>query len=181
LYILYKIGVHNAYRREKGAKTVMRKFTRLFRGMRRESVEEFFDRSADVIIGYLNSDVVEEIAKTKALGCHTVLLSGCFEHLLEAIGARLGIDIVIGTRINYEDDKVDIKRPLEVIYGNEKISRLRSSFQDSDIDWSGSYAYADSLSDVPVLELVGNPVAVNPDSELKAKAEKSGWRIIVSE
>lgn len=181
LYILYKIGVHNAHRREKGAKTVMRRFIRLFDGMSREQVEEFFDRSADVIIGHLNADVVEEITKTKASGCKAVLLSGCFEYLLEAIAARLGIDVVIGTRMNYDNGKVDTKRPLEVIYGNEKISRLHSSFKEGGIDWGGSFAYADSFSDSPVLELVGNPVAVNPDPELKAKAEAFGWRILVSE
>ncbi len=180
LYILYKIGVHNAHRREKGAKTVMRRFTRLFDGMSKEQVEEFFDRSADVIIADLNADVTEEITKTKALGCKAVLLSGCFEYLLEAIAARLGIDVVIGTRMNYRNGKADTKSPLEVIYGNEKISRLRSSFDEGEIDWDLSFAYADSLSDLPVLELVGNPVVVNPDPELKAIAEKSGWRLLIS-
>lgn len=180
MYILYKIGLHNAHRREKGAITVMNRFARLFLGMSREQVEAYFDRCADVIAGLLNADVVEEIADTKALGCRTVLLSGCFEYLLKAIGARFGIDTVIGTKLNYKDGVVDLKRPLEVIYGPEKTARLRSMFKDGEIDWAGSFAYADSLSDAPVLELVGNPVAVNPDGELKARAERSGWRIIIS-
>lgn len=180
LYILYKIGVHNAHRREKGAKTVMRRFVRLFAGMSRQQVERFFERSADVIAGQLNADVMDEITDTKALGCHTVLLSGCFEYLLEAIGKRLGIDTVIGTRVNYENDIVSFKRPLEVIYGVEKTARLRSVFQDDKADWAGSFAFADSMSDAPVLEMVGNPVAVNPDEELLAKARTSGWRVIIS-
>ncbi len=180
LYILYKIGVHNAHRREKGARTVMRRFVRLFAGMSRTQVEEYFDRCADVILGQLNADVVDEIANTKALGCRAVLLSGCFEYLLESIGRRLGIDIVIGTRMNYSNEKVDLSRPLEVIYGKEKILRLRSLYENYEIDWTGSFAYADSLSDLPVLEMVGNPVAVNPDEQLKAKAQESGWRVLVS-
>lgn len=180
MYILYKIGLHNAHRREKGAKTVMRRFTRLFAGMSRDQVERYFDRCADVISGQLNADVADEIAKVRALGCHTVLLSGCFGYLLEAIAARIGIDTVIGTKVNYKDGVVDLKRPLEVIYGLEKTSRLRMMYTTRDIDWAGSFAYADSLSDAPVLELVGNPVAVNPDNELKARAEQSGWRILIS-
>lgn len=180
LYILYKIGVHDAHRREKGAKTVMRKFTRIFAGMRQDEVEHFFDRCAKEIIKNLNKDVAEEAGNTKEQGCHTVLLSGCFEYLLKAVGGPLGIDTVIGTKINYKDGRVYLKRPLDVVYGPEKITKLRACFETDKIEWPDSFAYADSMSDVPVLELVGNPVAVNPDAELKRKAEESGWRILLS-
>lgn len=178
LYILYKIGVHDAHKREKGAKTVMRKFTRLFAGMSQDQVERFFDRCAEEIVKNLNKDVVEEINKTKKQGCHIVLLSGCFEYLLEKIGKHLGVNMVIGTKINYRYGRVFLKRPLDVVYGPVKISKLRACFETEKIEWAESYAYADSVSDIPVLELVGNPVAVNPDGGLKRKAEESGWRIL---
>src|SRR5919106_1545789 len=45
------------------------------------------------------------------------------------------------------------------------------------IDLSGSFAYTDSITDQPMLEEVGNPVAVNPDRELRRIAEQRGWRI----
>jgi hypothetical protein len=45
------------------------------------------------------------------------------------------------------------------------------------LDLSGSYAYSDSMTDVPMLEAVGHPVAVNPDKELRHEAEERGWEI----
>jgi phosphoserine phosphatase len=45
------------------------------------------------------------------------------------------------------------------------------------VDLAASYAYGDSLSDLPMLEEVGTPVAVNPDSALRALARKRGWAI----
>lgn len=180
LYILYKTGVHDAHRREKGAKTVMRKFTRIFAGMSKEQVERFFDRCTQEIKDHLNKDVVEEVGKTKSQGCHIVLLSGCFEYLLEAIGKPLGVDTVIGTKINYRDERVLLKAPLDVVYGPEKITKLLARFETEEIEWPESFAYADSISDIPVLELVGSPVAVNPEAELKRRAEESGWRILSS-
>ncbi len=181
LYILYKVGVHDAHRREKGAKTVMRKFTRIFADMSKEQVERFFDLCAEVIIKDLNKNVVLEIAKAKKQGCRIVLLSGCFEYLLEAVGRPIGADTVIGTKINYMNGRVNLKRPLDVVYGPEKISKLRACFETNEIEWQDSSAYADSASDLPVFEIVGNPVAVNPDDVLKRKAEESGWRVILSE
>lgn len=180
IYLSYKIGPHSLPKLDRGAKTVMRKFTRLFAGMSKEQVERFFDRCAEEIIKNLNKDVAQEVGMTKRDGCHTVLLSGCFEYLLEAIGRPLGIDTVIGTKINYNNGRVFLRRPLDVVYGPEKISKLQACFETERIEWPDSFAYADSISDVPVLELVGHPVAVNPDAGLKHKAEESGWRIIVS-
>jgi phosphoserine phosphatase len=45
------------------------------------------------------------------------------------------------------------------------------------VDLSRSYAYADSISDLPMLEAVGNPVAVNPDRRLAAAAKERGWQL----
>jgi hypothetical protein len=45
------------------------------------------------------------------------------------------------------------------------------------VDLNGSFAYSDSITDLPMLEAVGNPVAVNPDRELRRMAEQREWRI----
>jgi hypothetical protein len=49
--------------------------------------------------------------------------------------------------------------------------------RSEDIDLSASYAYSDSMTDVPMLEAVGHPVVVNPDAELAAMAVERGWEI----
>jgi len=62
-----------------------------------------------------------------------------------------------------------------------KIARLDAWLKQRGISWEGvreSWFYSDSLNDLPLLERVGNPVAVDPDATLKAHAEKRGWPVI---
>ena len=56
--------------------------------------------------------------------------------------------------------------------------QLKAYLGDDSISWSGSYAYADSYTDLPLLEQVGHPVVVYPDDELAAHAQDRGWEII---
>lgn len=177
LYIVHKFGTYG----DKSARAVMRKFLRIFAGMPRAAVEEFFDKCAAVMMTRLNGSVVEEVRAAKAAGFHTVLLSGCFAYLLEKVAAHLDMDTVIGTNIAYKDGRVDYKRPLEVIYGEEKVLRLQAVLRGSSVEWDESCAYADSYSDIHVLSVVGRPVAVAPDKRLRETALKSGWRILESD
>ena len=55
---------------------------------------------------------------------------------------------------------------------------MREIAEREGISLDESYAYSDSMTDLPLLELVGNPHAVNPDRELKAIAEERGWPVL---
>lgn len=61
--------------------------------------------------------------------------------------------------------------------GQEKLRRLLEEYRGHDVDWNRSYTYSDSLSDLPILERVGNVVAVNPSSRLARIAAKRHWQI----
>ena len=63
-------------------------------------------------------------------------------------------------------------------YGALKIGPMRRFADEHGLDLETSWAYSDSISDVPMLELVGNPVAVNPDAELLALARERGWQVM---
>ena len=62
--------------------------------------------------------------------------------------------------------------------GPGKVKAMREVAEQDGIDLEGSYAYTDSFTDMPMLELVGNPVAVNPDRELREAAEENDWPIL---
>lgn len=66
----------------------------------------------------------------------------------------------------------------DVCYGPEKIRRLMSIIQKEDIDLAGSYTYTDHISDIPLLELVGHPVVVNPGKKLQRIAWERHWEIM---
>ncbi|MBC8249703.1 MAG: haloacid dehalogenase-like hydrolase, partial [Anaerolineales bacterium] len=65
-------------------------------------------------------------------------------------------------------------------FGHDKVTLLTELLARSglEVDLSQSFAYGDSIFDVPVLELVGNPVAVYPDSQLWDYASEKGWQIL---
>jgi hypothetical protein len=62
-------------------------------------------------------------------------------------------------------------------YGESKAEAIQEIAEAEGIDLSESYAYSDSITDRPMLEAVGHPVAVNPDRDLRKLAEKRGWQI----
>ena len=64
------------------------------------------------------------------------------------------------------------------VYGEGKVAAMRRFADEHQIDLSQSWAYSDSVSDLPMLRLVGNPVAVNPDAELARIAADRGWRVL---
>ena len=85
----------------------------------------------------------------------------------------------MGTQLEVSNGRFTgrIKEPL--CFGEGKAARLQALLSRyPDVDLSRSYAYADSIFDLPFLEMVGNPVAVYPDPELAALARERGWEII---
>ncbi len=62
-------------------------------------------------------------------------------------------------------------------YAESKADALREVAEREGIDLASSYAYSDSFTDLPMLEAVGHPVAVNPDRDLRREAEKRRWQI----
>ncbi|MGH8927313.1 MAG: HAD family hydrolase, partial [Acidimicrobiia bacterium] len=65
------------------------------------------------------------------------------------------------------------------VYGAGKVEAIAKLAADRAYDLVASYAYSDSISDLPMLEAVGHPVAVNPDSELEDIAHDRGWPVVI--
>jgi hypothetical protein len=65
------------------------------------------------------------------------------------------------------------------VYGAGKVDAIAKIAADLGYDLERSYAYSDSISDLPMMETVGHPVAVNPDSELDAIAHDRGWPVVI--
>ena len=78
----------------------------------------------------------------------------------------------------YKDEKVYTKNIINHINGDQKTLKVHEVLNDHQIDWENSFAYGDSFSDLPVLKLVGNPVAVKPEEKLRKLATERGWEII---
>lgn len=122
-------------------------------------------------------DLRSKILSLKKEGCRIVLLSGSLQVLVDQLRERLEAEILIGTDLEVVEGKLSGKKTGIFPYGRQKVEALFHKIDPEGIDWAGSWALADRKSDLPVLELVGHPVAVHADRRLRKLARQRGWEI----
>ncbi len=152
----------------------------MLRGMSREEGERVFAWVVEEHVWpRLRKDVAALLRECRGRGERIILLSGTMQPLLEMIGARLGADVALGTQLEQRNGRYTGRSLEPICQGRGKAERLRSYLDGagSDVDLSASAGYADSIFDLPVLEMVGRPVAVYPDGQLAALAARRGWEV----
>ena len=111
----------------------------------------------------------------KRMGHRVVLLSGALDFLLDPFKDLA--DDVLSASLAEEDGVYTGELSGAPVAGEARARMLASFARKRGVDLARSYAYADSISDLPMLEAVGNPVAVNPDRRLAAAASSRGWQL----
>jgi phosphoserine phosphatase len=99
------------------------------------------------------------------------------EEIVQPLAEYLGVDGAIASRAVVDLDGRYTGEMAFYAYGPFKADAIRSLTLFEGIDLTESYAYSDSYTDVPMLEVVGHPVAVNPDRVLARLARERGWEI----
>jgi HAD superfamily hydrolase (TIGR01490 family) len=153
----------------------------LFKGFTREEARKVFEWVFDsYFVNLMHRDIVEKLNEHKRQGHRVIILSGMFNEFLEIVVQRLGVDYAVGTSLEIKNGVYSgrIIRPL--CFGENKVKFLKEFLKQKklDADFSRSSAYADSIYDVPVLQLVGHPVATYPEKELRRLASEKQWPII---
>lgn len=143
-----------------------------------EEADIYFDQVAQKMRLHFNQDVVQKIKEHASNNIHIMLVSGAYTPLLHTATQNLPINTVIGTDIPVTNGKITSKVPIDHIQGIRKNEKIQQYLQEKKIDWKNSYAYGDSHSDLSVLNLVGHPVAVQPDKKLQAIAKRREWEIL---
>ncbi len=121
-------------------------------------------------------EAVDLIAEHRAAGRDVIIISSSGTEVVEPIGERLGVDLAIGTQVAVEDGKYT-GEILFYAYGEGKAEAMRALAAEHGYDLTASYAYSDSMTDLPMLEAVGHPCAVNPDAPLRAHALEQDWPV----
>jgi len=151
----------------------------LTRGWDHARVKEIVHETLeDVISPVIYAEALDLIEEHKKAGRKTVIISSSPSETVEAIGEYLGVDDVIATRARLDDEGKYTGELEFYAYGPHKAEAMREMAVREGIDLAGSYAYSDSITDLPMLELVGNPVAVNPDRELARIARERNWESV---
>jgi HAD superfamily hydrolase (TIGR01490 family) len=97
--------------------------------------------------------------------------------LATIIARRLELTGALGTVAESEDGVYTGRLVGEVLHGEAKAAAVLALAEREGLDLARCSAYSDSINDVPMLSLVGRPVAVNPDSALRAEAKERGWEV----
>ena len=108
-----------------------------------------------------------------------VLVSSGPQPLVECIAKKLGVQHGIGIRFEMIDGRYTGRSLKPICIGENKAILVKTLLESQglEVDLEASFAYADSVADMSLLELVGHPFAVYPDPELRIIANDRGWRI----
>jgi HAD superfamily hydrolase (TIGR01490 family) len=122
--------------------------------------------------------IVARMEEHRARGHLIALLSSTTSYLARPLADELGVEHLLVSRLVVVDGRFtgDIERPL--CYGAGKVHWAKRFADEHDVDLAQSFFYTDSVTDLPVLELVGHPRIVNPDPLLRLTARRRGWTVV---
>ena len=122
-------------------------------------------------------EAVNLIEQHRLAGDDIVIVSASGAEVVEPIGQLLGADRVVATRMEIVDGHytgvIDY-----YAFAEEKARAIEELAAEAGYDLSQCFAYSDSITDAPMLEVVGHAFAVNPDKELRRLAESKGWEVL---
>jgi HAD superfamily hydrolase (TIGR01490 family) len=131
----------------------------------------------EVVEPIVYDEAVELIRAHQAKGRQVFIVSASPEEIVEPLAEYLDADGIIATRSQVDEEGRYTGEVDFYSYGPFKGDAIRRLAEERDIDLTGSYAYSDSATDLPMLETVGHPVAVNPDRELAREARERDWEV----
>ncbi|MBX3288657.1 MAG: HAD-IB family hydrolase [Acidobacteria bacterium] len=137
--------------------------------------EELFE---EVLKPAIYPGTPELIAQGKKIGHLQVVLTGALDFTIDRLMNHLGIDDYVANRLEFVNGYATGRVLPPVMASATKAKWIREYAEKNEINLSGSYAYSDSISDLPMLSIVGHPVAVNPDFRLKQTALQHDWAIL---
>ncbi|WP_263144517.1 HAD family hydrolase [Pseudomonas alcaligenes] len=121
---------------------------------------------------------VELLARHRDAGERVVIITATNRFVTEPIARRLGVETLLATECEMADGRYTGRTVDVPCFREGKVTRLERWLRENDLDLKDSAFYSDSMNDLPLLERVTRPVAVDPDPTLRAEAERRGWPII---
>jgi HAD superfamily hydrolase (TIGR01490 family) len=128
--------------------------------------------------GLFLSRMLEEIRWHQRQGARIVLVSGSFRAILQPLAEELRIDDLICAPLEVRAGRYTGQLTGTPTIGQGKAEGMRAYAQRQPIEATRCYAYGDDISDVPMLEMVGNPSSVNPDAAFRDLCKQRSWNII---
>lgn len=154
-------------------------FFRSYEGFSQDRLRYFSDELFEEVLKPAIFDGTPElIAQGRKIGQRQVVLTGALDFTIDRLMKHLGIDDCVANRLEFVNGYATGRVLPPVMASATKAKWIREYAERENINLSESYAYSDSISDLPMLSIVGHPVAVNPDFRLKQTALQHDWAIL---
>ncbi len=154
-------------------------FYREYRGLKKDWLESLSEQLFERVIGpsvYAGAKALVDADRSQ--GFRPVLLTGALDFDLPPLARHFGFADVISNHLAWENETATGEIALPVIAEREKQAALVRYCREHNVDAAQSKAYSDSFSDLPMLESVGFPAAVNPDRRLRRVALERRWPVL---
>jgi HAD superfamily hydrolase (TIGR01490 family) len=150
----------------------------LLRGFTPEQMRELVANAMEPVLRPLvYAEPLDLVEKHRARGEPVYIVSATLQEIVDAIAADLGFDGALGTVCEVKDG-VYTGKAIRALHADNKAECVRELAASHGFDLDECTAYSDSHTDIPFLEAVGHPVAVNPDRELRRVAAERGWPVL---
>lgn len=130
------------------------------------------------VVPSLRPQVLDRLHQHQRAGDKVVLLSGTLDSIAAALGQNLKVDRSIGSSCSLRQGCFTSEPPSRHPFGASKQELLTDLCSDFSVDITDVFAYGDSIHDLPLLAVVGYPIAVHPDRELSVEVMKRNWQQI---
>jgi len=170
-------------KRTKGEKAevrivLLKAFFYQMRGKTEDDIHNFFKSIAATGRQGVNYDLVARINEHLKNGDHVIIMSGALQLFLEELIKQLNIRAdAIGTPLFFDEHGICTGKIGEIVHGADKVNQLKLWIKKNDISGKSIWAYADSESDIPLLEFADKAIVVQPSKVMKKIAESKGWEI----
>jgi HAD superfamily hydrolase (TIGR01490 family) len=151
----------------------------LYQGISEDRLFALADEAFDTVLKKsLYPGARDLVANCRERGHEVVLVSGALDFLMTRLAKHIGATHVIANRLEIHGGYATGKLLRPVVAGPEKARLVREHAKANGHDLNDCFAYSDSYSDVPLLSVVGQPAAVNPDAALERLARAYHWPIL---
>ncbi|HUJ27188.1 MAG TPA: HAD family phosphatase [Myxococcales bacterium] len=154
-------------------------FYRAYRGLSEDRLIELAPKLCDEVLApAVYPGALDIIAECRKAGCKIVLCTGAIDITMKPLARYLGADDLIANSLQFVEGFATGKVIPPIVEGANKANRIRDYCLQHGLRLDRSHAYSDSLSDYPMLAVVGRPTAVNPDRKLRSHARAYEWPIL---
>ncbi len=170
-YIQYKLGILDI---RNWTKNMMVQFRGQNEAELEKEAEAWFE---EMVVDTIYPEAAELVRKHQDQGHVVAIVSGATKFVVRPLARRLGIQHLLFTRLEVEEGVLTGRVIEPICFEEGKIYWLQQFIEEHGIDLAKSFFYTDSITDQPLLDIVGHPIATNPDPLLYREAVRRRWPV----